>query len=131
MKNLLLQNRQFLLYCVIGASGVTLDFGLYSLLVRGGALDYQAANAVGYASGTLLSFILNARFNFRVADKMSLRLVSFLGVAFLGWLASAGLLALLVGRFGWDKYLAKLTTLVIVVLLQYNLNRLLSFRKTT
>lgn len=131
MKNLLLQNRQFLLYCVIGASGVALDFGIYSLLVRGGVLDYQAANAVGYASGTLLSFILNARFNFRVADRLALRLVSFFGIAFLGWLVSAGLLELLVARFGWDKYLSKFATLVIVVLLQYNLNRLLSFRKTT
>ena len=130
MKSFLLQNRQFLLYCVIGASGVTLDFGIYSLLVKSGLLDYQAANAVGYASGTLLSFVLNAKFNFRVADKIPLRLASFFSIAFLGWLVSAGLLHLLIGRFGFDKYLSKLTTLVIVVLLQYNLNRLLSFRKT-
>lgn len=131
MKKLLLQNRQFLLYCVIGASGVTLDFGLYSLLVCARTLDYQAANAVGYAAGTLLSFGLNARFNFRVMDKLALRLVSFFGVAFFGWLVSAGLLHVLVARFGFDKYLSKFATLVIVVLLQYNLNRLLSFRKTT
>ena len=52
MKSFLLQKRQFLLYCVIGASGVTLDFGIYSLLVKSGLLDYQAANAIGYASGT-------------------------------------------------------------------------------
>ena len=61
MKKFLLQKKQFLLYCVIGASGATLDFGNYSLLVKTGLLDYQAANAGGYASGTLLSFILNAR----------------------------------------------------------------------
>jgi len=42
--------KQFLLYCVIGASGVTLDFGIYSLLVKTRLLDYQAANAVGYSS---------------------------------------------------------------------------------
>lgn len=131
MKTLLLQNRQFLLYCLIGASGVALDFGLYSLLVRAKLLDYQAANAVGYAGGTLLSFALNAKFNFRVTDKIPLRLAVFFSIAFLGWLASAGLLHLLIGRWGWDKYLSKLATLVVVVLLQYNLNRLLSFRKTT
>lgn len=130
MKSFLLQKRQFLFYCVIGASGVALDFGIYSLLVKLKLLDYQAANAVGYASGTLLSFFLNAKFNFRVADKIPLRLASFFGIAFLGWLVSAGLLHLFVGRFGFDKYLSKLATLVIVVLLQYNLNRRLSFRKT-
>ena len=130
MKTFLLQRKQFLLYCVIGFSGVGLDFGLYSVLIKFKLLDYQAANAVGYASGTLLSFILNARYNFRVADKIGLRFASFFGIAFLGWLTSAALLNLLIGRYGCDQYLAKFATLVVVVLLQYNLNRLLSFRKT-
>ena len=131
MKKILLQKKQFLLYCVIGASGVTLDFGIYSLLVKTRLRDYQAANAVGYSSGTLLSFILNARFNFRVTDKIPLRLTSFFSIAFLGWLVSAGLLHLLIGRFNFDKYLSKFATLIVVVLLQYNLNRLLSFRKAS
>jgi putative flippase GtrA len=131
VKKILLQKKQFLLYCVIGASGVTLDFGIYSLLVKTRLLDYQAANAVGYSSGTLLSFILNVRFNFRVTDKIPLRLTSFFSIAFLGWLVSAGLLHLLIGRFNFDKYLSKFATLIVVVLLQYNLNRLLSFRKAS
>lgn len=130
MKSLLLRKKQFLLYCVIGVSGVTLDFGVYWLLLHSGKLDYQAANATGYASGTLLSFILNARFNFRVTDKIGLRLASFLGVALLGWLASAGLLSVLIGGYDLNKYGAKFAALVLVVLLQYNLNRLFSFRKT-
>ncbi len=130
MKNLLRQNRQFLLYCVIGFSGVGLDFGIYSLLVKTGTLDYQAANATGYASGTLLSFFLNARFNFRVTDKIALRLLSFFGVALLGYFASAATLQLLIGHFGFDKYLSKAATLFVVVGLQFNLNRLISFRKS-
>ena len=129
MKHHLLKHKQFLLYCVIGFSGVTLDFCIYSLLIKNAWLDYQAANAAGYASGTLLSFILNAKFNFRVTDKIALRMVSFFGVALLGYLASAALLHLLIGRLGFDKYLAKAGTLAVVVVLQYNLNRLLSFRK--
>ena len=129
VKKLLSEKRQFILYCLIGVSGVTLDFGTYSLLIRTRLLDYQAANAIGYASGTLLSFVLNARFNFRVTDRIAMRLASFFGVAFLGWLVSAALLSLLVGHCGFDKYLSKFATLVVVVLLQYNLNRLFSFRK--
>jgi putative flippase GtrA len=129
VKKLLLQNRQFLLYCAIGVCGVSLDFGVYSLLLKSKLLDYQAANAVGYASGTLLSFLLNVRYNFRVTGKMAARLFSFFCVAFLGWLASAGMLHLLIADCGWNKYLAKAATLVVVVLLQYNLNRLVSFRK--
>jgi hypothetical protein len=51
-------------------------------------------------------------------------------VALIGWAASAGLLHLLIEDFRFGKYLAKLATLGVVVLLQYNLNRLISFRKS-
>jgi putative flippase GtrA len=130
VKETLLRNRQFILYCIIGASGVTLDFLVYSALLKAGALQYQAANAVGYASGTILSFFLNAHFNFKVRDKIAARLISFSLIALLGWSASALTLYLLVNRGGFDKYLSKLAALVIVVILQYNLNRLISFRKS-
>ena len=131
MQPIFSRNRQFILYCIIGASGVTLDFLVYSLLLRTAVLDYQAANAVGYSSGTLLSFFLNARFNFKTRDWVALRLFSFCAVALLGWAATAGTLYLLVARLGLDKYIAKLATLVVVVILQYNLNRLISFRKSS
>jgi len=131
VKQILSRNRQFILYCLIGASGVTLDFLVYSLLLRTAVADYQAANAVGYSSGTLLSFFLNAHFNFKTRDWVALRLFSFCLVALLGWAASAGTLFVLVARLGLDKYLAKIASLVVVVILQYNLNRLISFRKTS
>lgn len=129
MKKLLLQKREFLLYCLIGGSGTALTCLSYALLVKYAGLSYQAANAIGYAAGTLLSFVLNAYFNFRVADKIALRLAAFFGVAFLGWLASAGLLHLLVGWWAWNAYYAYLIVIAVVVLLQYNLNRLVSFHK--
>jgi putative flippase GtrA len=130
VKEIFHRNRQFFLYCIIGVSGVSLDFLAYSILLKTGLLQYQAANAVGYALGTLLSFALNARLNFKVRDRLALRLFCFCFVAFLGWAASAATLFLLVNRAGFDKYLSKLITLIVVVVLQYNLNRLISFRKT-
>ncbi len=130
MKDFFSRNEQLILYCVIGASGATLDFLVYSLLVKTALLQYQAANAVGYTSGTLLSFFLNAHFNFKTRDWLALRLLSFCTVALLGWATSAGTLYLLVHRLGLDKYLSKLATMVVVVALQYNLNRLISFRQS-
>ena len=131
MKNRLLQNKQFLLYCVIGGSGTALTCLLYALLVKYAAQSVQVANAIGYSAGTLLSFVLNAWFNFRVSDKIAQRLAAFFGVAFLGWLASAGLLHVLVGQWHWNAFSAYVIVILAVLLLQYNLNRLFSFRKTT
>jgi len=130
MKQLLLQKKRFLLYCAIGSAGCGLDFCLYSQLVHAGVAGYQAANAIGYASGTLLSFVLNAWFNFRVTDRIAARLVRFFGVAGLGWLVSAGLLRGLIGGWHWNQYAAKLAVLGVVVLLQYNLNRRVSFHQS-
>jgi putative flippase GtrA len=131
MRSLLLQKKQFVLYCAIGGCGTLLDFTIYSLLLKFSSLDYQAANVIGYASGTTLSFVLNARFNFRVTDKIALRLACFLGVGLLGWLTSAALLHMLIERLHFGKYLAKLAALAVVVILQYNLNRRISFRKAS
>ena len=129
MKKILLQNKQFLLYCVIGASGVGLHSLLYYILVKNELLPIQAAYAIGYASGTLLTFFLNAKFNFKTNDKISLRLLSFGTVAFIGWAISAIMLYLLVNKLGMNKIFSLFPTVFVSVLLQYNLNRLISFRK--
>ena len=130
LTTLLHSNRRFVLYCVIGLTGTTLDFCLYSALVKWSGVHYQIANGIGYASGTVLSFTLNVLFNFKTRDWLLLRFASFCTVAFLGWACSAGILYVAVGRLGLDKYLAKLFTMITAVLIQYNLNRLLSFRKS-
>lgn len=134
MKNILTAlfhgNRQLVLYCLIGTSGASLDFLIYSAIVKWGGGHYQIANAIGYASGTALSFTLNAWLNFKVRDWLAMRLMCFFGVASIGWMTSASLLQIMVGWLGWNKYFAKLMTTFVTVLLQYNLNRLLSFRKT-
>lgn len=131
MKKFLLQKKQFLLYCLIGGSGTAVTCALYALLVQYSGQTVQVANAIGYSAGTLLSFVLNAWFNFRVSDRIAQRLAAFFGVAFLGWLASAGLLHVLVGQWHWNALYAYVIVILAVLLLQYNLNRMFSFRKTT
>jgi putative flippase GtrA len=129
VKNFLLKKRQFLFYCLIGGCGTACTCLSYALLVKFAGMSYQLANAIGYAVGTAISFLLNARFNFRVSDKLGLRLIIFFSIAFAGWLVSAGLLYVLVGRCGLNAYYAYLIVIIAVVLLQYNLNRLISFKK--
>ncbi len=129
VKNFLLNKRQFFFYCLIGGCGTAVTCLSYALLVRFTGMPYQAANAIGYAAGTAISFLLNARFNFQVSDKMGLRLAVFFSIAFAGWLVSAALLYLLIGQGGLNAYYAYLIVIIAVVLLQYNLNRLISFKK--
>lgn len=117
---------QFLLYCLCGGVGVTADYFIYYLALTFG-FWYQGANVLGYLSGTLVSFILNRKITFGVRDKVAYRLAIFLGVALIGFSASALMLWLMVDVMTFDVKVAKLLTLPIVVLIQFFMNRRITF----
>ncbi|KLD75828.1 GtrA family protein [Xanthomonas hyacinthi] len=122
--------RQFLLYAICGGTGVCLDLCLYTVLIW---LDtnYQIANAAGYIAGTLASFTLNRHFTFQTYDRTLQRLGLFLGTALIGYLVSSALLWVLVSILGWGPLWAKLATLAVVLVLQFSLNRAITFRAPT
>lgn len=119
--------QQFLLYCLCGGLGVSTDYAVYYLSYSAG-LWYQGANGLGYLAGTLLSFALNRIFTFGMRDRVLQRLGLFLGVAAVGFSASAALLWALVQFAQIDPRFAKLITLPLVVVLQFALNRRFTFQ---
>jgi len=117
---------QFLLYCLCGGIGVSTDYAIYYLSYSGG-LWYQGANALGYLAGTLMSFTLNRWLTFGMRDRVLQRLALFLAVAAFGFSCSALMLWALVQQLHLDPRLAKLATLPVVVVLQFLLNRRITF----
>lgn len=117
---------QFLLYCICGGIGVSTDYAIYYLAFTNG-MWYQGANGLGYLAGTLMSFTLNRVFTFGMRDRVLQRLFLFLSVAALGFAASALLLWILVQWMQLDPRVAKLLTLPMVVVLQFALNRRITF----
>ena len=121
---------QLLLYCICGGIGVTADyFVYYSALTFG--VWYQTANIFGYSSGTLVSFFLNRKITFGIRDKLAYRLAMFLGVAVIGFSVSAVMLWFLVDLMLVDARIAKLLTLPVVVIIQFSMNRRITFFKNT
>ena len=128
VQKFLASRRQFVTYCLVGIAGVALDFGVYCLLVRVlGVEHYQIANAGGYGVAVVFSFTANSRLTFSVTDRVAWRFAIFCGVAFAGWATSAWLLSLLVEEQGLGVVTSKLLTLIAVLFIQYNLNRLFTF----
>ncbi len=121
--------QRFVLYALCGGSGVALDFCVYAALVSLG-LWYQAANIVGYAAGTLLSFVLNRAFTFRVMDAPIRRLAGFFAVAAIGYAVSSAALWFLIERMALNQLLAKAAVLVLVVIIQFGINSTVTFRKS-
>lgn len=119
---------QFLQYLMCGATGVMVDYAVY-LIALSAKTPYQFANAFGYVAGTAISFALNRRFTFAILDRPAQRIVLFFCVAVAGYTTSAFLLWQFVERAGIHAAWAKALTLPAIALLQFALNRSVTFRR--
>lgn len=123
------QIKQFILYLCCGITGVFSDFCIYVITIKIGC-HYQVANLFGYSFGTLISFALNRTFTFKVLDRTAWRLKIFFLVAAVGFLASAALLWCFTAFLSLDERMSKILTLPAVVLIQFYLNRKITFQRT-
>lgn len=127
---LIAARRQFVFYTAIGLSGVLLDYVLFLVLTRYLGVHHQLANAISTSAGIINNFTLNAWFNFRVRDRLFRRFLGFYAVGLSGMGATALLLFLFVDLLRFSPSIVKLASLVVVLLLQYNLNRWITFRRS-
>lgn len=125
--NLYNRFRNLILYGIIGAMCAALDFGIYSCLCL--VIPFLLANIISTHVGIICSFLLNRYYNFKVKDKTPQRFVSFYLVGLLGLGLSEVLLYLFVDIFDWSNLLSKLFTIFIVALLQFLLNKYVTFKK--
>jgi len=115
------------LYGIIGGFCAGLDFGIYSLL--GLWIPYLCANIISVHCGIFCSFFLNRQINFKVKDKPAKRFTSFYFVGLSGFGVSEMLIFILGTKFGLDYLVAKLLTVFVVALLQFILNKQITFKR--
>ena|SRR5438067_1499162 len=121
-------SRNLVLYAVFGAWGAAVDLGIFALLYRGWGVDRNAAAAVSSFCATTLTFLLNARINFRQWNRLFLRYALYLAVA------ATGVSVTLLTFYGFVNLLhypvmpVKVGSLGLVFIVQFTLNRLVTFR---
>lgn len=120
--------RNLILYGIIGAFCAGLDFVIYSLLCHFDIMPYLWANVISIHCGIFCSFILNRGYNFRVKDKVLKRFLSFYIVGLIGLGISELMLYLMVDLAAWNEIVSKLISVVVVALVQYFLNRVITFK---
>jgi len=129
IKSLYLKYRQLFLYGIIGSISAGLDFCVYSFLCFE-KLEYLLANVVGVHFGMICSFVLNRHYNFKVKDKTKIRFFSFYIVALIGLSLSSLLLYILISCNNFNRIYSKLITIFIVAILQFLLNKFITFKRT-
>lgn len=126
---LLLTDRQFWVYSIIGGSGALLDLILYIFLYRYADIPPVFASFLSVSAGILNNFILNYKFNFKTEGHFWSRFIRFYSIGIGGAVLSALLILILFNGIGIDATIAKLLTIPPVVLLQFILNKQITFQE--
>ena len=121
--------RNLILYGIIGGFCSALDFVIYTLLCYFELLPYLIANVISIHIGIFTSFFLNRHFNFRAKDKTPQRFISFYIVGLVGLAISSLMLYLMVDIAHWKELPCKLITIVVVALVQFTLNKYITFKQ--
>lgn len=120
--------RNLILYGVIGGFCAALDFCVYSVLCYWNVVPYLWANVISIHLGIITSFLLNRSFNFKVKDKAAIRFMSFYAVGLIGLGISELMLYLMVTVSGWNELVCKLISIIVVALVQFLLNKYITFK---
>lgn len=131
IKRLYQKFRHLILYGLIGSSSALLDFLIFTLLTEVLGVYYLIANCISVTCGLTNSFILNRKYNFKVTDKTLKRAVMFFAVGYCGLALNSTLLYLFINYAHFDKPIAKLCAMAIEVLLQFIVNSLVTFKKSS
>jgi dolichol-phosphate mannosyltransferase len=135
---------RFIKFCLVGASGVIVNYGLYWLLTRlagftpldnaatGGIASGNLAMAISIETSIITNFILNEFFTFR--DRRSpgasflLRLLKFNVICLVGGLIQIGIANLLTITLGIYDLVSILIAIVVAMLWNYLLNTWLTWK---
>lgn len=122
------QHRTLILYFFIGASASLID--LVAFFAFHTLLDVISTLATTYsvALATVYAFILNAHFNFKQTDRFFLRFLSYSFVSGVGLVISALMLWLFNVKMGLDGNFIKILSLPVVFVVQYLLNKRVTFQ---
>ena len=129
IKTLYAKFRNLILYGIIGCCTASLDFLIFTGLTQWTPIHYIVANVISCSTGILCSFLLNRKYNFKVTDHTMRRMSIFFSVGIFGMFLSSVILHFCIDNLHWGELISKLTSIVIVVIIQFFLNKYISFRE--
>ena len=122
---------QFIKFGIVGISNTLLTFAVYTLLLKVFGVWYIAASAIGFAAGTVNSFLLNRRWTFRGHVGDALTPVRWTVVQCCGLGVNEGLLYVFVHDARVDKLLSQAFATAVVTITTFLANRAWTFRTHT
>jgi len=121
---------QFGIYAGIGVLGALWDIGVFALLnmLLGDNL-LVLAFFIGKTIGIIHNFFLNAIFNFKANDNLLRRFAKFYLIGLIGIGVGAIALQVAVKSLGFNSLISNIVITFIVALIQFGINRVVTFKK--
>jgi putative flippase GtrA len=117
-------------YGLVGIANTVVCLSAIYLGLHVISLPYTAANAIGYALGLTVSFLLNRRFTFHSSRRIFSREPAlFLAVAGVSYAVQMGALVLLIELLRMDQSLAQIPAMAVYTACGYVGNKFLTFRR--
>ncbi|MBL8014896.1 MAG: GtrA family protein [Candidatus Doudnabacteria bacterium] len=129
LKKIFREHRLFILYCIIGLNGIVVEMVTFLVVLDILQQDKLVANVASMITSVSHNFLLNYHFNFHSKGNFWLRYVTYYAVSLVGLAISSTVLVIGVDLLHLEVVPVKLFSIVIVTVTQFNLNRLITFRK--
>jgi len=133
MKSLFVRliSSSFVKYGLVGLVGLVVDMGFFYVFYEMLHINYILSNIMSSSLAVVNNFILNSIFTFKVKDKLLYRFISFFSIALAGMALSSGMLAVMIDGLQMNSMVAKAISIFVVALIQYFVNKKLTFSERT
>ena len=119
---------QFIKFCVVGGTGVVVDFGITFLFKEKLKLNKYIANSLGFMAAASTNYLLNRWWTFRSHDpEVAQQYVQFVGMSAIGLILNNIIIYLLNDKARLNFYLSKLIAIGLVTLWNFFMNYYFTF----
>ena len=119
---------QFIKFCVVGGTGVVVDFGITFLFKEKLKLNKYIANSLGFMAAASTNYLLNRWWTFRSHDpEVAQQYVQFVGISAIGLILNNIIIYLLNDKARLNFYLSKLIAIGLVTLWNLFMNYYFTF----
>lgn len=120
---------KFLKFCVVGGSGIIVDFGITYLFKEIFRLNKYLSNSVGFIVAASTNYFLNRIWTFGSQSAQFFKeYMIFFAFSLIGLGINNAILYLFHGKFRWNFYLSKLFAIGLVTFWNFFMNYFFNFR---
>ncbi|MGN0034087.1 MAG: GtrA family protein [Candidatus Limimorpha sp.] len=120
---------KFLKFCVVGFSGVFIDFGITFLCKEKIKLNKYLSNAAGFVTAATSNYILNRLWTFQSSnEQVATEYGTFMLVSVIGLGINSLVLYLLNEKLRWNFYISKVFAIGVTTIWNFFANMMFTFR---